>query len=72
MTKYQKEFYDYLCELEKLDEQNKPDRSYKETALKEFFKYWKMYEVRGINTSLQLAMSATIAFVGYPCKAHTN
>jgi hypothetical protein len=51
MTKRQKEFYDYLQKLKAYD-----NPKFVETALREFFKYWEMYEKRGCKDSMTLAM----------------
>ena len=67
MTKRQKEFYDYLQKLKAYD-----NPKFVETALKEFFKYWEMYEMRGCKDSMTLAMESTEAFVGLPVKVHLN
>ena len=64
MTKLQKEFYDYLQKLKVYD-----NPKFVETALKEFFKYWEMYEKRGCKDSMTLAMKSTEAFVGFPVVA---
>ena len=67
MTKRQKEFYDYLQKLKSYD-----NPRFIETALKEFFKYWKMYEKQGCKDSMTRAMESTEAFVGLPVKVHLN
>ena len=67
MTKKQKAFLDYLQKLEKY---NNPE--FVVTALKEFYKYWKMYEKRGVKDSMTTAMESTEAFVGLPITAHLN
>lgn len=68
----QKTFYEYLSKLEELDNKNKPDRSYVETALKEFYKYWKQFEKDGVKNSVDTAMRAAESFTGYPQIVHTN
>ena len=67
MTKKQKEFYDYLQKLKSYD-----NPRFVETAQKEFFRYWEMYEKQGCKDSMTLAMESTEAFVGLPVKAHLN
>ena len=56
MTKRQKEFYDYLQKLKTYD-----NPKFAETALKEFFKYWEMYEKQGCKDSMTIAMESTEA-----------
>ena len=51
MTKRQKEFYDYLQKLKAYD-----NPKFVETALREFFKYWELYEKRGCKDSMTPAM----------------
>lgn len=67
MTKRQKKFYDYLQKLKSYD-----NPKFVETALREFFRYWEMYEKQGVKDSMTLAMESTEAFVGLPVKAHLN
>ena len=67
MTKKQKAFYDYLHKLESYGNQK-----FIETALKEFYKYWKKYEKDGIKDSMTIAMESTEAFVGLPVSVHLN
>ena len=67
MTKRQKEFYDYLHKLKAYD-----NPKFVETALREFFKYWEMYEKQGVKDSMTVAMEATEAFVGLPVVVHLN
>ena len=67
MTKRQKEFFDYL---QKLETYNNSD--FVVTALKEFYKYWKMYEKQGVKDSMTTAMESTEAFVGLPITVHLN
>lgn len=69
MTKRQKEFYDYL---QKLKAEERKNTRFVETALREFFRYWEMYEKRGCKDSMTLAMKSTEAFVGLPVKVHLN
>lgn len=70
MTKYQSDFYNYLLELEKFE--NEYGKEYLNVAFEELFKYWKQYEKQGIKDSLQLAMKSTESFVGLPVKIHLN
>ena len=73
MTKKQKVFYDYLQKLKIADkESNNKDSKFANTALKEFFRYWEMYEKRGCKDSMTLAMESTEAFVGLPIVVHLN
>ena len=67
MIKRQKAFFDYL---QKLESYNNPE--FVETALKEFYKYWKRYEKDGVKDSMTVAMESTESFVGLPIKAHLN
>lgn len=67
MTKKQKAFYDYLQKLKTYD-----NHKFVETALKEFFKYWELYEKQGVKDSMTVAMEATESFVGLPVVAHLN
>jgi hypothetical protein len=67
MTKKQKLFFNYL---QKLESYNNP--KFVETALKEFYKYWKKYEKDGVKDSMTLAMESTEAFVGLPISVHLN
>ena len=69
MTKKQKAFFDYL---QKLKAEEREDTRFVETALKEFFKYWEMYEKQGVKDSMITAMEATEAFVGMPVSVHLN
>ena len=69
MTKRQKEFYDYL---QKLKAEERKDTRFVETALREFFKYWELYEKQGMKDSMTIAMESTEAFVGLPVKVHLN
>ena len=66
MTKTQQEFIDYLRILEA------ENTRFLDTALKEFYKYWKKYEKDGIKDSMPMAMKATMAFVGLPVQVHIN
>lgn len=66
MTKRQKVFLDYL---QKLENENP---KFVETALKEFYKYWKKYDKDGVVDSMTIAMESTESFVGLPIKAHLN
>lgn len=67
MTKKQKEFYDYLQKLKAYD-----NPKFVETALREFFKYWELYEKQGMKDSMTIAMESTEAFVGLPITVHLN
>ena len=67
MTKKQKDFYDYLQKLKAYGNQK-----FVETALREFFRYWEMYEKQGCKDSITLAMESTEAFVGLPISVHLN
>ena len=69
MTKRQKEFYDYL---QKLKAEERKDTKFVETALKEFFRYWELYEKQGMKDSMTVAMESTEAFVGLPIVVHLN
>ena len=69
MTKKQKAFYDYL---QKLKAEEREDTRFVETALREFFKHWELYEKQGVKDSMTIAMEATEAFVGLPVVAHLN
>jgi hypothetical protein len=69
VTKKQKAFYDYL---QKLKTEEREGSRFVETALKEFFKYWELYEKQGMKDSMTVAMEATEAFVGHPVKVHLN
>lgn len=69
MTKRQKEFYDYL---QKLKAEERENTGFVETALKEFFRYWELYEKRGVKDSMTVAMESTEAFVGLPIEVHLN
>lgn len=66
MTKTQQEFIDYLKTLEA------ENTRFLDTALKEFYKYWKKYEKDGIKDSMTMAMKTTVAFVGLPVQVHIN
>ena len=66
MTKTQQEFIDYLKRLEA------ENTRFLDTALKEYYKYWKKYEKDGIKDCMTIAMKATMAFVGLPVKVHIN
>lgn len=67
MTKKQKLFFNYL---QKLESYNNPN--FVETALKEFYKYWKKYEKDGVKDSMTVAMESTEAFIGLPISVHLN
>jgi len=67
MTKYQQTFFDYLQKLKSYN-----DPKFVETALKEFLKYWEMYEKQGVKDSMRVAMESTEAFVGLPISVHLN
>ncbi len=67
MTKYQQTFFDYLQKLKSYN-----DPKFVEIALREFLKYWEMYEKQGVKDSMRVAMESTEAFVGFPIKAHIN
>lgn len=69
MTKKQKAFYEYL---QKLKTEEREGSRFVETALREFFKYWELYEKQGTKDSMTVAMESTEAFVGHPVKAHLN
>ena len=69
MTKKQRVFYDYLKELKA---EEREDTRFVETAFREFFKYWELYEKQGIKDSMTLAMESTEAFVGLPVTVHLN
>lgn len=69
MTKKQKTFYDYL---QKLKTEEREGARFVETALREFFKYWELYERQGVKDSMTVAMEATESFVGHPVKVHLN
>ena len=69
MTKKQKAFFDYL---QKLKTEERENTRFVETALREFFKYWKLYEKQGVKDSMTIAMESTEAFVGLPVVAHLN
>ena len=66
MTKTQQEFIDYLKTLEA------ENTRFLDTALKEYYKYWKKYEKDGIKDSMTMAMKTTVAFVGLPVQVHFN
>ena len=66
MTKTQQEFIDYLRILEA------KNTRFLDTALKEYYKYWKKYEKDGIKNCMTIAMKATMAFVGLPVQVHIN
>lgn len=65
MTKYQQTFFGYLQKLKSYN-----DPKFVETALKEFFRYWEMYEKQGVKDSMRVAMESTEAFVGLPINVH--
>jgi len=69
MTKKQKAFFNYL---QKLKSEERKDTRFVETALKEFFRYWELYEKQGMKDSMTVAMESTEAFVGLPVRAHLN
>lgn len=69
MTKKQKAFFNYL---QKLKAEERKDTRFVENALKEFFRYWEMYEKEGLKDSMTLAMESTEAFIGLPVKVHLN
>lgn len=69
MTKRQKAFYDYL---QKLKAEEREDTKFVETALKEFLRYWELYEKQGVRDSMTMAMESTEAFVGLPVRVHLN
>ena len=69
MTKKQKAFFFFFLELKA---QEKEGKKFVETALREFFKYWELYEKQGVKDSMAVAMEATEAFVGLPVVAHHN
>ena len=69
MTKKQKAFFDYL---QKLKTEERENTRFVETALREFFKYWELYEKQGVKDSMTIAMESTEAFVGLPVVAHLN
>lgn len=69
MTKKQKAFYDYL---QKLKTKEREGTRFVETALKEFFRYWELYEKQGMKDSMTVAMESTEAFIGYPIRVHLN